>query len=100
MACVTSKGTIELRCVATGAVLQTLRGHQGEILALAFSPTALILASSDWNGTVRVWDVATGACLRILRAEGPYAGMDITGAIGLSDGQRASLHALGAIEGA
>jgi WD40 repeat protein len=95
-----SKQTIELRGVATGAMLQTLRGHQGEILALAFSPTAPILASSDWNGAIRVSDVATGACLQILRAEGPYAGMDITGATGLSDGQRASLRALGAVEGA
>jgi hypothetical protein len=43
-----------------------------------------------------MWDVATGACLQILRAEGPYAGMDITDATGLSDGQRASLRALGA----
>jgi hypothetical protein len=42
--------------------------------------------------------MATHACLRILRSEGPDAGLDITSTAGLSDGQRASLLALGAVE--
>jgi WD40 repeat protein len=77
-----------------------LRGHTGIVAVVRFSPDGRRLYSGSLDETIREWDVATGACVRILRAEGPYAGLDITGATGLSDGQRASLSALGAVEGA
>lgn len=77
-----------------------LRGHTSGIEIVRFSPDGQRLYSGSMDETIRVWDVATGACLRVLRAEGPYAGMDITGATGLSEGQRASLRALGAVESA
>ena len=75
-----------------------LRGHSNAIEMVRFSPDGRRLYSASMDETIREWDVATGACMRILRAEGPYAGLDITGATGLSDGQRASLRALGAVE--
>jgi WD40 repeat protein/DNA-binding SARP family transcriptional activator len=75
-----------------------LRGHGNAVEMVRFSPDGSRLYSASRDESVREWDVATGACLRILRAEGPYAGLDITGATGLSDGQRASLCALGAVE--
>ena len=48
--------------------------------------------------TIKLWDVATCTCLRTLRAEGPYAGMNITGMTGISPAQTAALKALGAVE--
>jgi WD40 repeat protein len=75
-----------------------LRGHSNAVEMVRFSPNGRRLYSASKDETIREWDVATGACLRTLRAEGPYAGMDITGTAGLSDGQRASLRALGAVE--
>jgi WD40 repeat protein len=75
-----------------------LRGHSNAIEMVRFSPDGRRLYSASRDETIREWDVATGLCLRILRSEGPYAGMDITGATGLSDGQRVSLRALGAVE--
>jgi WD40 repeat protein/DNA-binding SARP family transcriptional activator len=75
-----------------------LRGHSNALEMVRFSPDGRRLYSASKDETVREWDVVTGACLRILRAEGPYAGLDITSATGLSDGQRASLRALGAVE--
>lgn len=45
-----------------GAVtgLATLQGHAGTVEGLAFGGNNL-LASASWDGTVRVWDTATGA---------------------------------------
>jgi hypothetical protein len=45
-----------------------------------------------------LWDVETGECLRTLRAERLYEGMNITGVTGLTEAQKATLKALGAVE--
>jgi hypothetical protein len=41
--------------------------------------------------------VETGQCLNILRAARIYEGMNITGAIGLTQAQQVTLKALGAV---
>jgi WD40 repeat protein/DNA-binding SARP family transcriptional activator len=97
-ACMRSDQTIEIRHAASGAVLQRLRGHRGAIESIAFSPRLPVLASSGWDGMIWIWDIESGACLQILRAPGPYADMNIAGATGISDSQRAALKTLGAVE--
>ncbi len=43
-------------------------------------------------------EVGTGVCRATLRAEGPYAGMNIAGVTGITEAQKAALKALGAVE--
>ena len=47
---------------------------------------------------VRLWDVATGACLRTLRSDRHYQRLEITRLTGVTEAQRAALIALGAFE--
>jgi WD40 repeat protein len=44
----------------------TLRGHPTEVVALAFSPDGRMLVSGGMDGTLRLWEVATGRQRRVL----------------------------------
>ncbi|MBX3053499.1 MAG: PD40 domain-containing protein [Caldilineaceae bacterium] len=72
---------------------------QAPVESLAFSPDSRQLYTGNLEGDVEVWDATNGALLRRMQPPGPYAGMNIRGATGISEAQRASLLALGAVEG-
>ncbi|NET35759.1 MAG: NACHT domain-containing protein [Cyanothece sp. SIO1E1] len=103
----TTDRTVELWDLQTGELLRTLPGHQSLIWSVGFCSTPIltaggvtqVLASGGDDETIRLWDVETGACLNILQSLGPYAGMNITEATGLTEVQIASLKVLGAVEG-
>jgi U3 small nucleolar RNA-associated protein 13 len=40
-------------------------GHTGVVLAVAPSPDGALVATASKDGTARVWDVATGACVAV-----------------------------------
>ena len=44
----------------------TLTGHTNQVLGVAFSPDGRLLATASIDTTAKVWDPATGDCLRTL----------------------------------
>eukprot|EP00960_Hanusia_phi_P006172 177889-Hanusia_phi.AAC.1 len=43
-----------------------LQGHAGEVHSVVYSPDGKQLASASFDGTVRVWEACSGACLQTL----------------------------------
>src|SRR5262249_24713691 len=58
----------------TPKVRAILRGHKGSIMSIAFSPNGKLLASGSRDGTVILWDVATGKSVK--RLEGDRVPLD------------------------
>ncbi len=57
-----------------------------------------MLASCGDDGVILLWDLGRGEPLQILRRDRPYERLNITGILGISETQKASLLALGAFE--
>jgi WD40 repeat protein len=55
--------TVETHC------LQSFTGHKNWVIAPIYSPDQSQLASTSIDGDVRIWDLATGACVQILHHE-------------------------------
>ncbi|XP_021301112.1 ribosome biogenesis protein BOP1 homolog [Herrania umbratica] len=41
------------------------RGHEGAVLSISVEPSGQWIASGSKDGTVRIWEVETGRCLRV-----------------------------------
>ena len=59
--------TIKLIDVTHGRTQNTLRGHRGHVLSIAYSRDASRLASCSMDNTVTLWNVDTGEWLTTLR---------------------------------
>lgn len=98
-----------LACVGQERMLRVwdvVHGHlcweqesPAQVNSLLFAADGLCLFSGRADGCVDRWDVATGACVQTMRIPGPYQGMKIRAVTGITSAQRASLLALGAVEG-
>jgi WD40 repeat protein len=69
LAASSADGSIHLFAAGGDAAERSLSGHQGTVFGLHFTPDGRTLLSGGKDGTVRSWDVATGAG-RVL-GEGP-----------------------------
>jgi predicted NACHT family NTPase len=92
-----SDNTVKLWDIRNGECLNTFQGHTNPVLSVAFSLDGKILASSSSDETIKFWDLKTGECLKTL-TDRPSEGMNITGVTGLTETEKASLKALGAVE--
>ncbi|KAK7426210.1 hypothetical protein QQZ08_007239 [Neonectria magnoliae] len=66
------------------ACLQTLEGHGGSVNSVVFSADGQRLASGSYDGTVKIWDIATGACIQTLEG---HSGL-VNSVVFSADGQR------------
>lgn len=90
--------TLKLWDASTGECVNTLQEHTDQVTSVAFNSDNQTIISGSIDGTIKFWNVNTDKCLKTLRVPRPYEGTNITGVIGLTDGQKESLKALGAVE--
>jgi WD40 repeat protein len=78
--------------------LRVLKGHQGTVHSLKVSPDGKTVASSGDDNAIQLWALNSGEHLQTLRRDRPYERLDISGVKGVTEAQKATLRALGAIE--
>ncbi len=72
--------------------------HQGTIQSLRVSPDGQRLASCGDDGIIMIWDLRSAGHLQTMRRDRPYERLNITGIRGVTEAQKATLRALGAME--
>jgi eukaryotic-like serine/threonine-protein kinase len=80
------ENTVKIWDVQTGKVLQTLRGHSGDVCTVAFSPNdgGRWIASGSEDSTVKIWDSRSGEEIHTFRG---HTGL-ISTVVFSPDGQR------------
>jgi WD40 repeat protein len=93
-----SDGALHWWNVVSGECFLIIEGHQGAIQAVKISPESRRLAICSNDGMIDIRDSESGEKLQTLRRERPYERLNISGVLGLTDAQKATLRALGAVE--
>ena len=93
-----SDGRLRWWQVSSGECVRVQEAHQGAVRALKVSPNESLLASCGDDGAIHIWDLQSGEHLRTLCRDRPYERLTITGIRGLTQAQKATLRALGAVE--
>ncbi len=97
---VSGDGALRWWDVQRGECVRVCEAHRGTVQSLRRSPDGTQLASCGDDGAIMLWDLHSGEHLHTLRRDRPYERLTITGIRGLSEAQKSTLRALGAIEGA
>jgi len=62
-----SRHTAHVRDAATGREIAVLRGHQGLVWSVAYSPDRSRIVTTSWDNTARIWDAATAKEIAVMR---------------------------------
>jgi DNA-binding SARP family transcriptional activator/WD40 repeat protein len=62
----TSTPAVLMIDTTTWSISRSLTGHNGHISDLAVSPDSTVIASSDFSGVVRIWDMKSGSPLQAM----------------------------------
>ncbi len=92
--------TVRVWVVATGECIRTSTNHTDLVNFVVFhpDPDRLLMATCSHDETIRLWDTDFWICVKVLRPQRMYEGMNITGVTGLTTAQLMALRELGAIE--
>lgn len=90
--------TLKTWDVLSGECLETLQGHTGLIWSVVFAPNGRLIASGGADEQINLWNNESDELLQSLKVPRRYEGSDITGATGLTQAQKNTLKALGAVE--
>ncbi|MEG4498680.1 NACHT domain-containing protein [Microcoleus sp. F10-C6] len=90
--------TVRLWDIRTGECLKIFQYNPSRINSFAFNYDDTLIASCSRDGTIMIWEIETGECLKILKSDRPYEEMNIKGVTGLTEAEKATLKALGAVE--
>ena len=90
--------TLRVWDVERGQCVHIIQSCAISLYDLDWSPDGTRLASAGSDLLVTIWELESGEHLRTLRRGRPYERLDVSGVQGLTDAQRATLRALGAIE--
>lgn len=91
-------GTLRWWDVETAECIGIRAAHQGTVQSLKVSPDGRRLVSCGNDGALMIWDLESTERLQTLRHDRPYERLNITGIRGLTEAEKSSLKALGAIE--
>jgi len=91
-------GAVRLWQASSGQPLASFQAN-GEVLGVGLSADGRLLAAGGADGVLRLWEpLVEEAPSRTLEAERRHARTDISGLTGITDAQRETLLALGAVE--
>jgi len=84
--------------VAQGKSVATVQAHDGWVRSIQVSPDGRMAASCGEPGVIKLWDIQSRQHISTIRSNRPYERLTITGVTGLTEAQKVTLRALGAVE--
>ena len=79
-------------------LIATVQAHDGWVRSIRVSPDGRMAASCGEDGAIKLWDIRSRQHISTIRSNRPYERLTITGVTGLTQAQKVTLRALGAVE--
>jgi FOG: WD40 repeat len=70
-----SRNSVYVWDVVTGGLRSTFSGHSDIVKNISFSPDGHLIASASYDGTIRLWDIATGMLHHMMVVNGSSHGV-------------------------